>query len=81
MAPKHAAIGVQLVDHDVAQVFKRAGPFGVVRQDSGVQHVRIGQDHVPALANCFARVAGRIAVVGKNSEAVVEPRRQIVQLC
>ena len=51
----------------------------MVRQDSGVQHVRIGEDYVPAFADRFARVAGRIAVVGKNSEAVIQTRSQIVQ--
>ena len=45
-----------------------------------MQHVRIGQDHMSAFACRLARIAGRIAVVGKNSKTIVEARRQIVQL-
>ena len=41
MAAEHAAIGVQFVQHDVAQVLKQALPARVVRQDSRVQHVRV----------------------------------------
>ena len=49
VAAVDAAIVVQLVDHDVAQVLEIARPLGVVRQDAGVQHVGIGEHHVGAL--------------------------------
>jgi hypothetical protein len=42
---EHAAVGVQLVHHHVAQVGEEARPVGVVRQDAGVQHVRVGDEH------------------------------------
>ena len=71
---------MQFVEHDVAQILEQAHPFRVVRQNSGMQHVRIREDHVPAFADRLARVAGRIAVVGEHAKAVVEARRQIVQL-
>ena len=79
MAAENAAVGVQLVEHDVAQVFKEAHPAGVVRQDAGVEHVGVREDHVAALANGFARVAGRVAVVGEDAEAIIEARGEIVQ--
>ena len=79
MAAENAAIGVQFVQHDVAQIFEEAHPFGVVRQNAGVQHVRVGENHVAALANGFARVAGRVAVIGEDAEAVIETRSEIVQ--
>ena len=41
MAAEDAAIGVELVEDDVTQIFENARPFGVVRQDAGVQHVWI----------------------------------------
>ena len=80
VAAEHAAIGVQLVQHDIAQVFKQALPARVVRQDSRVQHVRVGEHDVPALANRLARVGGRVAIVGEDAEAIVEARGQVVQL-
>ena len=80
MAAEHAAIGVQLVEDDVAQVFEDARPLRVVRQDAGVQHVRVREDDVAAFANGFARVAGRVAVVGEDAELIVEARGEVVEL-
>ena len=80
MAAEHATIGVQFVQHHVAQILKQTLPARVVRQDSGVQHVRVGQHDVAALANRLARVCRSIAVVGEDAEAIVETRGQIVQL-
>ena len=68
MAAVDAAIVVQLVDHDVAQVLERLGPLGVVRQDARVQHVGIGEHHVGALADGAARVLRRVAVVGEGAK-------------
>ena len=51
----------------------------MVRQDAGVQHVGIGEDQVALFADGFARVAGRVAVVGEDAEAVVEARVEVVQ--
>ena len=78
MAAEHAAIGVQFIQHDVSQILEQPRPARVVRQNSGVQHVRIGQYDVAFFADGFARVAGRVAVVGKDAESVVEPLIQIV---
>ena len=69
MAAEDAAIGVQFVDYDVAQILEDAGPASMVRQNAGVQHVRIGQDNVALLADGFARVAGRVTVVGEDADA------------
>ena len=44
-----------------------------------MQHVGIGEHDVAALANRFARIRGCVAVIGKHAEAVIEPRREIVQ--
>jgi hypothetical protein len=52
----------------------------MVRQDPGVQHVRIGENDVAALPNRGARIGGRVAIVGEDAEAAVEPLAQIVQL-
>ncbi len=79
VAAENAAISVQFVEHDVAKIFEQAHPFGVVRQDAGVQHVRIGENHVGAFADGFARVAGRVAVIGEYAEGIVKARGEIVK--
>ena len=79
MTPKNSAISVQLVQDDVSQVLKQPRPLRVVRQNPRVQHVRVRQHHVPALANRFPRVRRRVAIVCKHSEAIIQPRGQIVE--
>jgi regulator of RNase E activity RraA len=59
MRAEHAAIGVHLVDDDVAQVLEQRGPLGVVRQDALVEHVGVGHHHVAAGADGLPRIAGR----------------------
>ena len=44
VAAEHAAVGVQFVEDDKAQVLKERGPLGVMRQDAGVKHVGIGDE-------------------------------------
>ena len=61
---ENAAVGVRLVDHDVAQVAEELGPQRVVGQDAGVEHVGVGQQHARAAADTAARGLGRVAVVG-----------------
>src|SRR6185369_17956170 len=79
MASEYAAIRVQFVDHDVAEVFEQPHPFCMVRQDPGMQHVGICQDDVSALANCPSSVAWSVTVIGENSKSVVEYAREVLQ--
>src|SRR6267154_1791811 len=81
MTAENSAIGVQLVDYDVAQILEEPRPPRMMRQYSSVQHVRIGEHDVPLFADGFARVARRVAVISEDAEAVLEPGIQIVQLC
>src|SRR5438270_10669574 len=80
MASEHAAIGVQFVDYDIAEILEQASPSGVMRQNSGVQHVRIREHNVPFFTDGFARVARSVAVISENAEAIVQTLIQIVQL-
>jgi hypothetical protein len=52
------AVGVELVDDDVAQVGEEARPARVVREDARVEHVGVGDEHAAALAGGAAGVAG-----------------------
>ncbi len=79
VAAKDAAVGVEFVDDDVAEVFEQARPARVVWQDSGVQHVWIGQDHVAFFADGFAGVGGGVSVVGENAEAILQTLVEVVK--
>ena len=68
MAAVHAAIIVQLIDHHIAKVLETFRPLGVMRQDTAVQHVRIGQHHIGALANGAARILRSVAVVSERAD-------------
>ena len=64
MAPVDAAIIMQFVDYDIPQVLEKLCPSGVMGQDSGMEHVRIREDHVGALPDRFAGILRSVAIVG-----------------
>ena len=68
VAAEHAAVRVQLVDHDVAEVLEEVHPLGVVGQDPRVEHVRIGEDEVGPGAHRAPRVLRRVPVVREHAE-------------
>ena len=47
VAAEEAAVGVQLVDDHELQVLEQLEPLGVVGEDRGVEHVRVGDDDLP----------------------------------
>ena len=77
---EHAAIGVNLVDNDVAQVLKQLDPLGVVRQDARMQHIRIGDDDVTGLADLPSGRRGRVAVVGVGLHVHAHRLDELVEL-
>ena len=81
VAAEHAAIGVQLVDDDVAQVLEQLRPARVVRQDARVQHVGIAEHQVRARPNRPPRVLRRVAVVGEHADlrSAREPCERLAQ--
>ena len=78
--PEHAAIGVQLVDDDVAKVLEQRRPLRVVGQDPRVEHVGIGQHQVGPGPDRAAGVLRRVAVVGEHAH-LGHRLRQRLQLC
>ena len=68
MAAVNSAVIVQLVDNDIAQVFEKPRPLGMVRQDSAVQHVRVGEHHVGPLPDGAARILRGIAVISEGAD-------------
>ena len=60
---------MRLIDDDIAQVAEELGPERVVRQDAGVEHVGVGQQHASAAADAAARGLGRVTVVSRGQGA------------
>jgi hypothetical protein len=42
MGAENPGIRMELIDNNVFQVFEQIDPFGVVRENTGVQHIGIG---------------------------------------
>ena len=63
LASEQSSVGVELVDDHKLQAREKAAPPGVVRQQSGVQHVGVGHDDVAAFADGGPATGRRIAVV------------------
>ena len=80
VAAEHAAIGVHLVDDDVAQVLEELRPLGVMRQDRLVQHVRVGDHDVAVQADGLACIAGGVAVEGEGLDAEIAGTIEFQQL-
>ena len=74
-----AAVGVQLVDDDIAQVLKQLCPARVVRKDARMQHVGIAEHDMRASTNRAPRVLRGIAVVGEDADVLTARRRQRVR--
>ena len=68
VAAEHAAVGVQLVDHDEPQVLEQLRPARMMRQDPRVQHVGIAEHHVRLAPDRAPRVRRRVAVVGEHAD-------------
>jgi len=77
--PKHAAIGMNFINHDIPQVFKQLDPLRVVRQNPAVQHIRVRHDDMPRLPNRLSRRAGRIAVIGIRLDINAHRLNQLIQ--
>ena len=77
---KHAAVGMNFVNDDIAQVFEQLDPLGMVGQDAGMQHVRIGHHDMPCLADGAAGSTGGISIVGVGLDVHTHGFDQLIQL-
>ena len=79
---EHAAVDVRLVDDDPGQVRQHVAPRAVVGQHAHVEHVRVGEDQVGALADRAPLLARRVAVVDRVAQEAAAPSsgRQLARL-
>lgn len=59
---------MEFVDDDELKIFEDFGPFGVMGQDAGMQHVGVGEDDVGPLSNGAAGVLRGVAIVGEGPD-------------
>ena len=71
---------MDFVDDDVLQVFKQLDPLGMMRQNTGMEHVRVGYDDMPRLPHLPAGGRRRVPVVCKGFNVNVHRFDQLVQL-
>ncbi len=64
VAAEDAAIDVEFVDNHVLQVGEELLPFRMMGENPRMEHVGIGDHHVPLFADRLAGIGGRVAVVG-----------------
>jgi len=63
---ENSAIDVKFIYDYIFQVGEELLPFGVVRQNTGVQHVRVGDHHVALLADSLSGVVRCVTVIGEG---------------
>ena len=80
MRAEDSAVGVQLVDDDVFEILEIVGPFRVVGEDAGVQHVGVRDDDVSLGAREAALHRLRVAVVDEAVDFAVRERRKLAEL-
>src|SRR5947208_14696494 len=72
MGAEDATVVMQLVYHYVAQVLEEADPSGMVRQHACMEHVGVGDNHVPSGADKLTSCGRRVAVVSECLDFAVE---------
>ena len=77
---EHAPIGVELVDDDVAELLEEQEPLGVMGQDRGIEHVRVGRDDLPRAPDRRPDRCRRVAVVGRRRDLQPGGARKLREL-
>ena len=80
VAAEDSAVCVQLVDDDDPELLEQLEPLRVVRQDPGMQHVRVRDDDLAGRPNGVPNGRRRVAVVGRNRCREARRRRQRPEL-
>ena len=79
MTAEHAAVGVNFVDDNVLQIFKQLHPLGMVGQNIGVEHIRVGDHDMARLTDGFPGGVLGIAVVGVGLDIHIKGLDHIIQ--
>ena len=80
VAAEHAAVRVQLVDHDQLELLEQLEPLRVVRQDRRMEHVRVGHDDLPGRSHGRPDRRRRVAVVRRGDDRQLGRGCQLTEL-
>ncbi len=80
MGTEHTTIGVKFIDNDVFQVLKECDPFGMVGEDAGMKHVRIGDNDVPFGSNGLSSILRGISIIGERADRPCRCLDQLLKL-
>ena len=65
MRTEYTPVGVHLINDYESQVAEKVCPIGVMGQDAGMQHVRVGKDDIAILADGGTMRLGGVAIVDR----------------
>jgi len=77
---EHPAIRVQLVDDDDLELLEELEPFGVVGEDRGVEHVRVGHDHLSGRPDRGPDRGRGVPVIGGGHDRQASRSGQLAEL-
>ncbi len=80
MRTENTAINMQFINDNVFEIDEEFLPFGVMRQNAGMQHVGIGDDYMPLFADGLTRIVRRIAIIGESFNVGLQVGNQAVNL-
>ncbi len=80
VAAEDTPVGMDFVNDDILQVFKQLHPFGVLGQDTGVEHIRVGYHHMAGLTHGTPGGRRGIAVVGEGFHIHLHQLDQFIKL-
>src|SRR5690606_12046808 len=64
MCAEYAFVSMQFIDDYIMKVLENRDPFCMMRQNSGMQHVRIGHDNLPCFTHLGPDCRRSVSVVG-----------------
>ena len=65
VAAKNSPVLMYLVNYNILQVLKKFNPLGMVRQYSGMKHIRVGNNNMAAVPDLQPQARFRVPVICK----------------
>ncbi len=79
MRSENTPVGMELVDHDEFQVLEEGQPFGMVRKNTRMEHIGIGDHNIALRTDGLPRVLGSISIIGKGFDRFLNLPDQVLK--
>ena len=80
MGPEDPPVGMDFINDHISQVLEEPDPFGMMGEDPGMEHVRIGNHDMAAEPDRGSGISRRVPVIGKGGDRGVQRLDQGIQL-